>query len=196
MTKLDLSYANRNDSCDRVLRAIAANMHHLKSLNISYCMIHQPKAIEYLLPTEDNALGGCPELVNFHLKCVKCVDVELLKKIILALPKLRSLKHEKLVDALGDLTAEEMGEDTARCLNSLHARSIYSFSKYMLTYNISSLSRYAIFVKSPALHRFKSNITTVDINVPVHGDKQKECALLADVLMVLPKLRNVTLCSI
>ena len=198
MTKLDLSHAIRGDACrcGGVLRAIAANMHHLKSLNISGWMLDQPKAIEYLLPTEDNALGGCPELVDLNMEFVHNVDVELLKKIILALPKLRSLRHSKLVDALGDLKEEEMNEDTARCLNCLYARYIYSFCNYMLTHSISSFSRYAILVKSPALHRFKNTITTVVINVPVHGKRQKECALLADVLMLLPKLRNVTLCSI
>ena len=86
-------------------------MRHLKSLNISNCEV-EPKIIECLLPTEDNSLGGCPELVDLDLSSNVMVHVELLKKILLALPKLRSLKHELLVNALGELTEEEMGEDT------------------------------------------------------------------------------------
>ena len=63
ITNLSLTEAQYDDKCDGLLRAIAANLHQLKYLDISNSEV-DPKAIEYLLPTEDNALGGCPELVE------------------------------------------------------------------------------------------------------------------------------------
>ena len=155
MTKLDLCYGHTKCKYARVLRAIAANMHHLKSLSISSCKV-DPKAIEYLLPTEDNDLGGCPELVELDLWHIKDVGVELLKKIILALPKLRSLRHELLVDALGALTEEEMGVDTARYLNTLCAHPVYGMQ------HLSSM-QYGILVQSAVFQRLNKNIITVDI---------------------------------
>ena len=86
ITKLSLTEAHYDDKYDGLLRAIATNLHQLKYLDISDSDV-DPKAIEYLLPTQDNALGGCPELVHLDLMGVEDVDVELLKKIILALPK-------------------------------------------------------------------------------------------------------------
>ena len=180
ITKLILSNARYHDKCRGLLRAIGANLHQLKYLDLSYSIV-DAKAIEYLLPTEDNALGGCPDLVHLDLLLVLAVDVELLKKIILALPKLRSLTHELLVHALGNLTEEEMGVDTARYLSKLFAR------------HDESPIRFDLLVKSPAFQRFKNNITTVNIDVPIVEEQQHESALLADVLMWLPKLNNVTL---
>ena len=184
ITKMDLSYAKREDKYDRVLMAIAANMHHLKSLNISYCTVDHPKAIEHLLPTEDNTLGGCPDLVELDLCYVGNVHAELLKKIILALPKLRSLKHELLVDALADLTEEEMGEDTARCLNSLNVNLLGNRRSYISC---------DIMAKSPVFQRLRHNITTVDIREAINIAEQRESSLSADVLMSLPNLENITL---
>ena len=61
MTNLTLTTeAVYDDGYDAVLRAIAANLHHLEYLDISKIEV-DPKAIEYLLPTDDNILGGCPE---------------------------------------------------------------------------------------------------------------------------------------
>ena len=105
ITKLTLTEAKYDDKCDGLLKAIAYNLHHMKYLDISDSEV-DAKAIEYLLPSDDNALGGCPELVHLDLCSVQNVDVELLKRILLALPKLRFLKHELLVNALGDLTEE------------------------------------------------------------------------------------------
>ena len=172
-----------DDGYDAVLRAIAANLHHLKYLDISRSDV-DPKAIEYLLPTKDNILGGCPELVELHLRRLQNVDVELLKKIILGLPKLRSLTHELLVNALGDLTAEEMGLDTARNLNKLCARNVPEDSEN---------TRFDKLATSPAFQRFKNTVTTVNIGAPIAEEGQQESVLLADILMWLPKLKRMTL---
>ena len=183
ITKLTLTEAKSDDKCDGLLKAIAYHLHHLKYLDLSDSEV-DVKAIGYLLPSDDNALGGCPELVHLNLCSVQNVDVELLKKIILALPKLRSLKHEFFINALGDLTEEEMGLDTARYLNRLYAR------------HVDSPIRFDLLAKSPAFQRFKNNITTVDLDAPLGEDEQQESASFADVLMWLPKLTNVTLCGI
>ena len=185
ITELNLSHGQGVDRHGSMMRGIATNMHHLKSLYMSNCVV-EPKAIEYLLPTEDNTLGGCPKLVDLSLWGIRNVDVKLLKKIILALPKLRFLEHELLVDALGDLTEEEMGVDTARYLNSLYVGRVYNEQ----THSFSHM-RYIILVKSPVFERFKTNITTVSINV----EGQNESALITDVLISLPKLRSITLCG-
>ena len=162
-------------------------MHHLKSLDIRGCTV-EPKAIEYLLPTEDNALGGCPELVILDLTCIASVDVKLLKKIILAIPKLRILKHELLVNALGNLTEEEMEADTARHLFNLKAR-------HKMRNSSVSLIRFDSLAKSPAFQRIKKSITTVDIHVPIAQEKLQESAL-TNVLMSLPKLKCLKLMSL
>ena len=184
MTNLTLTTEEvYDDGYDAVLRAIGANLHHLKYLDISRSDV-DPKAIEYLLPTDDNILGGCPELVELHLRRIHNVDVELLKKIILALPKLRSLTHELLVNALGDLTEEEMGVDTARNFNIVCARNVPEDSEN---------TRFDKLTTSPAFQRFKNNVTTVNIGAPIAEKGQRESALLADILMWLPKLKRMTL---
>ena len=188
LTKFSITDALYDDKCEGLLKAIAYNLHHLKYLDISDSEV-DPKAIEYLLPTDGNALGGCPELVHLDLCSLQNVDVELLKRIILALPKLRFLKHELLVNALGNLTEEEMGVDTARYLSILYARFDCKDSK-----NISIPIRFDLLAKSPAFQRLKNNITTVDMGYePVDEEEQQEYALLADVLMCLPKLNKLTL---
>ena len=175
---------NENNSYDGVLRAIAGNMPHLKLLNISFCTV-EPRAIEYLLPTEENALGGCPELVELYLYGIICVDVKLLKKILLALPKLRYLKHELLVNALADLTEEEMGVDTAR--------SLYCLSSWIDQEQFKNLPsvRYEILSKSPVFQRLKNNITTACVTI--NEQEHNESALVADVLLSLSNLRSIQL---
>ena len=185
ITKLTLTLAEEgHDGYDGVLRAIATKMRHLKYLDFSYNDV-KPKAIEHLLPTEDNALGGCTELVDLHLWGRRTLDVELLKKIILALPKLRTLRHELLVNALGELTEEEMGADTARYLSSLYARY-----KYMYEEAKDLPVRYDILAKSPAFPRLRNNIITV--NIEALPEKPSQVEFIADILMRLPKLRSLT----
>ena len=180
ITELIITEVNYDDKCDGLLSAIAANLHELKYLEISDSDV-DPKAIEYLLPTDDNTLGGCSELVHLDLMGVEDVDEELLKKILLSLPKLRSLTHELLVNALGNLTEEEMGVDTARYLSKLYAR------------NTDSPTRFDLLAKSPAFERLKNNITTVDLDVPIDDEEQQETTILADVLMCMPKLNKMGL---
>ena len=156
-------------------------MRHLKSLNISYWTVDL-KSIEYLLPTEDNALGGCPELVELDLRRIQDVHLELLKKIILALPKLRSLQHRFVVAALESLTEEEMGVDTARSLN-------IEFDDIDSSHPIN----YGVLAKSPIFQRVINNITTAHINVPKYEKGLKEFDLVIDLLVSLPKLRSLQL---
>ena len=182
ITKLTITKAKYDDKFVGLLRAIAANLHQLTYLDLSYSEV-DTNAIENLLATENNALGGCPELVHLDLLGADDVDVELLKKIILALPKLRFLEHGLMVNALGNLTEEDMGEDTARHLKNLCARNWYS------------PVRFDRLAKSPTFERFKNNITTVNIVAPIAEGQQKS-ALLADVLIWLPNLTSVTLCDI
>ena len=181
ITKLNLSSPYDSNKNDEVLRAISANMRHLKSLNIAWWKV-DPKSIEYLLPTEDNALGGCPELVELDLWYIKNVHLELLKKIILALPKLRFLRHELLVVALENLTEEEVGVDTARSLN-------IDFNNKCLSHDIN----YGVLAKSQIFQRVSNNITAAHISVPQSEEELKEFDLLVDLLMSLPKLRSLRL---
>ena len=193
ITKLDLSlghhpkgYNDKNRS-DGVLRAIAGNMPNLKCLDISCCTV-EPKTIEYLLPTKDNALGGCPELVELDVFGIITVDVKLLKKILLALPKLRFLGHQLLVNAFVDLTEEEMGVDTARSLSILD-----SWIDSKQVENFPSV-RFDILAKSPVFERLINNITTVFISI--NEREQNISALVADVLKSLRKLRSIKLFGI
>ena len=167
---------SENNRYDGVLRAIAANMPNLQRLDISYCTA-EPKAIEYLLPTEDNVLGGCPELVVLNLRRITSIDVKLLKKIILALPKLRNLEHNLVVTALVNLTEEEIDVDTARSLGGLCE---WNFSGEFENF---PTVRPDVLANSPVFQRLTNNIT----NVYVQGvQEQKECV---GVLKSLTKLR-------
>ena len=181
ITTLKMSCEYYENNYDGVLRAVAANMPHLKCLDISYCKV-DPKSIEYLLPTEDNSLGGCPELVELDLRYIKNVDEKLLKKIVLALPKLTCLQHELLIIALGQLIDNEMGVDTARSMNTLYSMHFYA---YFLSY---SPLEYDILVKSPVFQRINKNITSIDLDVP-----EQKSALLCNVLMLLPNLERIIL---
>ena len=181
ITKLSLLCClEHENNYNGVLRAISANMPHLKYLDISYCKV-TPKNIEYLLPTEDNALGGCAELVYLDMRGIKNVDVDVFKKIILSLPKLRTLKHESLVNSLEDLTEEEMGVDTARYMNIEYSNG----SPYGL--------RYEVLAKSPIFQRFNNNITTAVIYESIADEFERKSEFLADLLLLLPKLRCVEL---
>ena len=189
ITKLNLSLwghpeTYHKNSYDGVLRAIAGNMPHLKYLDISCCIVKH-KAIKYLLPTEDNTLGGCPKLVELNLSCILSVDVKLLKKILLALPKLRFLGHELLVYALVNLTEEEMDVDTAR--------SLYCLSSWIDAKQFTNLPSgpYNILSQSPVFQRLKNNITTAGI--AINEREQNETAIVADVLMSLTKLSSIQL---
>ena len=185
ITKLDLSgvgdmdgYKSKN-SFDRILRAIAGSMHHLKYLDISFCTA-EPNAIECLLPTEDNPLCGCPELVHLALIGVKSVDVHLLRKIILMLPKLKVLAHYLLVYALVDLTEEEMDMDVSRSLLSLNSwTALKQFKNFPPV-------RYDILAKSSIFQRLNNHIATVDMKI----DKREQNKA-ANALMGQTKFRHL-----
>ena len=185
ITKLDLSGVgdkdgyNSKNSFERILRAIAGSMHHLKYLDISFCTA-EPNAIECLLPTEDNPLSGCPELVHLALIGIKSVDVHLLRKIILMLPKLKVLAHYLLVYALVDLTEEEMDMDVSRSLLSLNSwTALKQFKKFPPV-------RYDILAKSPIFQRLNNNIATVDMKI----DKREQNKA-ANALMGQTKFRHL-----
>ena len=179
MTSLSLSCILCNDSFNGVLLAISENMPNLKTLDISLGGFEeggvQTSAIELLLPTRRNPLRGCPELVHLDLSDNAYVTVELLKKIILRLPKLRYLKHGLLMKTLTELTEKEMDVDTGRCL-----RCFYSDWSSNIKMHFDTLSR------TPMLTRF-DNITEVDIFVT-----EESVYFWKEILMQLKKIKRLT----
>ena len=179
MTTLNLSDVLCNNSYDGVLHAISENMPNLKMLDISLGMFReggvQASAIELLLPTRHNPLRGCPELVHLNLAHHPLVTVELLKKIILRLPKLQYLKHALLMRTLTEITEKEMDVDTGRSLRCFYSDWASEWS------NIKMLSR------TPMLTRF-GNITEVDIVVTKESEH-----FWKEILMQLKKIQRLTL---
>ena len=180
MTLLNLSGVLRTCSYDAVIRAISVSMPNLKALDISRSFV-QPSAIENLVPTKRSRLRGCPELAYLNLAENSFVTVELLKKILLRLPKLQYLKHALLLKTLTELTESEMDEDTGRCLKYLY--SGWSFDCY------SNETYYDALLKAPMLHRL-GNITQVDIEVIDESEH-----FLKAILMQLKKIKVLTLHS-
>ena len=88
MIVLKLGGVLQDSSYDDVLMAISTSMPQLKQLDIAEAKV-SPSAISYLLPTEGPPRRGCPELEAISLLKIKGVDVMLLKKIIMGLPKLQ-----------------------------------------------------------------------------------------------------------
>ena len=180
MTTLSLSCILSNDSFNGVLLAISENMPNLNTLDISVSTFQeggvQASAIEFLLPTKHNPLRGCPELVHLDLSDNAYVTVELLKKIILRLPKLRYLKHDLLMKTLTELTEKEMDVDTGRCL-----RCFYSdwLSNIKMHFDASS--------RTPILTKF-DNITEVDIFVT-----EESVYFWKEILMQLKKIKRLTI---
>ena len=179
MTTLNLSGVLRTDHYDDVIRAISANMPNLKSLDISESKV-QASAIEVLMPKKPSR--GCPELVYLNLMNSGLVTVDLLKKIILRLPKLQCLKHALLRKALTELTEKEMDMDTGRCLRYLYSGSPCCCCLNEISYD--ALSRAPVFTRL-------SNITEVDIVVLEESEH-----FLKDILMQLKKINRLTLHNI
>ena len=178
IAKLNLSGVLCADSYDGVLRAISVSMPNLKALDISRSNV-QASAIELLLPTKGNPSSGCTKLAYLNLAKNSFVTVELLKKIILCLPKLRYLKHALLMKTLTELTEEEMDEDTGRCLRYFHSEWLCDCCCTTMYYDA--------FSRAPALTRL-GNITEVDIIV-IKGSEH----FLRDILMQLKKIKRLTL---
>ena len=98
---------------------------------------------------------------------------------------MRFLGHQLLVNALVDLTEEEMGVDTARSLTFLD-----SWIGLKHVENFPSV-HFHVLVKSPVFQRLINNITTVHITI--NEQKQNESAQVASVLLSLTKLRCLKL---
>ena len=118
MKELNLSDLLGHPWGDKVLRAISVSMPQLQNLNIAYSEVSL-SALECLLPTEEIPRSGCPDLQVLNLMGVS-TTVEFLKKIIIRLPKLRSLKHKLMVDVLVEITDDELGMNSGRCLENLY----------------------------------------------------------------------------
>ena len=185
ITTLNLSGVLCTDSYDGVLKVISENMSNLKTLNISLCSDQasgvQASAIERLLPTKRNPKRGCPELVHLNLARNSFVTVELLKKIILRLPKLRYLKHALLMKTLTTLTEKEMDVDTGRCLRCFYSDSSSDWSNINMYFDA--------LLREPMLTRFV-NITEVEVVV-----KEKSEHFWKEILMQLKKIQRLTLYS-
>ena len=181
ITTLDLSFVLHKDGYDDVIRAISLNMPNLKELDMCESLV-QPSALELLLPTKRNPQRGCPKLASLNLLESGYITVELLKKIVLRLPKLRCLKHELLVRSLAELTEEEMDDETGRCLTyvySIWLCGLYRGEKY-----------YVALTRAPMFTRL-SNITEIDIVV-----REESEHLLKDVLMRFKTVKRLTLSEI
>ena len=181
MTTLNLSAVLCTGRYDGVIRAISENMPNLKALDISESRV-QASAIELLLPTKRNPLAGCPELVHLNLIFNSFVTVELLKKIILRLPKLQYLKHALLMKTLTELTEKEINKDTGRCLRCFYSDWSSDQSNNKMCF--AALSR------APVFTRF-GNITEVDIVVTEESQH-----FWKDTLMQLKKIQRLTLYSV
>ena len=186
MTTLNLSGVLCTGSYKGVLNAISVNMPNLKTLDISLSRSQvggvDARDIERLLPTKRNPLRGCRQLVHLNLIHNSFVTVELLKKIILRLPKLQYLKHALLMKTLTELTEKEMDVDKGRCLRCFYTDSSSACYGDELYYD--ALSR------APMLTRF-GNITEVDIVV-----REESEHFLKDILMQLKKIQRLTLYSV
>ena len=148
-------------------------------MDISYNTVEY-EAIEYLLPTEGNFEEGYPKLAYLNLLRVKCVDVKLLKKLITALPKLSCLSSELVVNALGDLTPEEVSANAGMSINTLCASvTKQGFTQY-------SRKRFSVLARSPFSQRF-CNFSVIDV-----AFQKKEKQFLTVVLNLL-NLKSVTL---
>ena len=182
MTTLNLPGVLYTDRYDGVLKAIAENMPNLKALDISLSSDQaggvQSSVIELLLPTKRNPLIGCPGLVHLDLAYNSFVTVELLKKIILRLPKLRYLKHGLLMKTLTELTEKEIDVDTGRCLRCFYSDWSSDWSNIETYYDVLS--------RTPMLTRF-DNIAEVDIIVT-----EESVHFWKEILMQLKMIKRLT----
>ena len=180
ITTLKLSGVLRTGRYDGVIKAISENMPNLKTLDISESWV-QASVIECLLPTKRNPKRGCPELVHLDLARSNFVTVELLKKIILRLPKLRYLKHALMMKTLTELTEKEVDVDTGRCLRYVYSE--WGSRCWSKEIDYDALSRAPMLTK---LH----NITELDIDVTEESEQ-----FWKDILMQLKKIQRLTLYS-
>ena len=119
MKDLNLPRDIHTPGCDKVITTISVSMPHLQKLNIENCSVSL-SALECLLPTEDNPRRGCPDLQILNLNRVRGMTVDFLKKAIICLPKLQCLQNRLMARVLEELTDEELGMKSGRCLEHLH----------------------------------------------------------------------------
>ena len=165
------------NGCDEVLRAISANMPKLQELNIAHCS-GSLSAIQCLLPTAENPQSGCPDLQILNLLHVPGVTVELLKKIIICLPKLRYLKNRLMVKALLEITDEELGMNSGRCMEHLYLN---------LPDKRKDSSVQSHILQNAPVFAEECNVTRVDMF-------ELNCSIVStkDSLMPLKKLNSIT----
>ena len=179
LTVLNLAGVFRDSSYDEVLKAISTSMPQLKTLDITDAKV-SPSAIIYLLPTEGPPRRGCPNLKAINLLKIKCIDVTLLKKIIMSLPKLQYVGHLLMVSVLPELTDEE-AQTSSNYFNCLDQLRVPSLS------DDSTKIRYDILQNAPKF-AMKCNISKVSLFAKGHTKFS-----LADLLMPLAKLESVIL---
>ena len=170
MIQLDLTHVDSVD--DEVLRTISVSMPHLQHLELRDCRASL-RALECLLPSEDLGRRGCPELQVLNLWQFDSMTLRFLKKIILCLPKLRILGHELMVVVLAQVTDEELGMKSGRCLE-------------VLTIDIH-VKGCSILQNAP-IFALDCNITTVEIKIPLNSSKS-----VMDLLMPFQKLKSINL---
>ena len=181
MAFLDLGDVLKDRPCDGVLMAISTGMPQLVWLDINKANV-SPRAIRYLLPTEEPPQRGCPELECLVLLGIKSIDVNILKDLIMGLPKLEVLEHLLMTNALAELTDDE-ARAGLKCLNLLCSPG----SQDGDFLHISNKLRYDILQKAPEF-AMTCNISEVDIDLKGHT-----IVSLTDLLMPLTMLETITL---
>ena len=176
MTKLDLSFALRDNRSDEVLTAISTGMPQLEWLDIAEANVSL-SAVRYLLPTNGIPRRGCPELKLIGLFNINCIDVHILKDFIMGLPKLESLIHVLMINVLAELTEEEA-----------HI-GLKSMDTFVLPEccSIQNKLRYDILHKAPEF-AMTCNISTVILRLLGYNH-----ICLTELLMPLTKLDTITL---
>ena len=157
-----------------MLIAISTGMPHLEFLDITAANVSS-SAIRYLLPTEGPPRRGCPELKHSILFDIKCIDVDILKDLIMGLPKLEFLAHLLMTNALAELTDEK-------------ARAVKCLKIFWLPPSHYVKLRYGILQKATEF-AMTCNITHVDISLTGHT----ELIITTELIMPLKKLDSIIL---
>ena len=183
MTSLHLGNVLKDSSYDEMLIAISTSMPHLEFLDITGANVLS-SAIRYLLPTEGPPRRGCPELRSIDMSSVKCINVGMLKDLIIGLPKLEVLEHLLMANVLAEITDKEAGSGV-RCLTAFILPSFQhgDFSHI----STSTKLRYDILQKAPEF-AMSCDIWLVYIDLKGHTDLS-----LTDLLMPLTKLECIML---
>ena len=177
MTTLDLAFALQDRCNDDVLIAISTGMPQLEWLDIAKANVTL-SAIRYLLPTDGLPRRGCPDLKLIGLYGIKCIDVDILKDLIMGLPKLDSLIHVLMTNVLAELTEEE-AHIGLKCFEKV-VLPVYGNP-------IQTKLRYDILQKAPKF-AMTCNISKVDLHLLGHTHVS-----LTELIMPLTKLNTIML---